>query len=134
MRDQRYRRWDEILNPALERSMKREHKNPYEKEILKALEDNMSEAEDSTGIVTGGNALGKKETVAGEWEKIDTPDSSGIKVSSERQRGIDDYGIDEKEENMPVERKRKTKEQKGEDTGLEGLLGEFIIWKEPMRN
>ena len=134
MRDRRYRRWDEILNPALERSMKREHKNPYEKEILKALEDNMSEAEDRTGIVTGGNALEKKEAVTGGWEKRDAPDSSGIKVSSERQREIDDYGINGKEENMPAGRERKAKGKKGEDTELEGLLGEFIRWKESMRN
>lgn len=113
MKNRRYRRWNEILNPALERAMRQNEENPYKMEILKALDGDLKKKHNNTGTPTD--------------QETSSSHDTRLLVKNEKTN----YSISAAGEKRPGALETKT--DKGNNTELEKLFGEFIRWKERMR-
>ncbi len=123
MTEKNYKKWDEIVNPALERSRKRKKSNPVEDEIAKAIGMNKEDSEGSGDIWDEEKT---KQTTPGEGEGIDPPQGT------EDQSAVDRVSPDVEQDPAPNKEgmfqksllSRQSFDSRGSKTHLSGAEGD----------
>lgn len=119
MADEKYRKWEEIVNPALERMRKRKKRNRFEEEIAKVIGEGDEREEDSSPHLTGS---GIDVAEGGETEEEETV----REVSGSETQIAEAYSypadMTEEEGVAFLEKRRKLKQ----------VMNEFVSWKESL--